>query len=289
MRKGCQRQRRARWIIPATINSNPAIFSASGGRAGIATSAQQQDQKQFDLNNLLLESQIGLNQSKSIPGAGPPLTDSAKLRADFEAGRISEDIFNARRNDVLTRSSNTEFANTQKLRGEFRTETKEISSSLASLGAAQSLIATDANPIAQFAAFISTIKSIDNSTVREGELRAFERVQGLRRELDNFLKRAEGEGMTVDLRRDISETINKLQAPLNELLTKKRKFFGEEAERFSLRPESVSGSPFASVAEGELDFVGNAPAANEGNEIEQLKAKLAELDAERERLRAERQ
>jgi len=234
------------------------------GRAGLATQQQQSQQKRFDLQKELLESQIGINKFKATGGDSKPLTDIAKLKADLAAGRVSQEVFDAERNSVLTKASNVEFANTQKLRGEFITETKGISASLSSLSAARALIETDANPIAQFAAFISTIKSIDNSTVREGELRAFEKVQGLRRELDNFLKTAKGEGMTVDLRRDIAETIDKLQVPLNELLTAKRNFYGNEATRFKLNAESVSGSPFSTVGEAKLFGL---PPSDDPNEV----------------------
>jgi len=260
------------------------------GRAGLATQQQQKQQGVSGLQEELLRAKIGLtgaqtNALTTPGGGGKPLTDIAKLKADLAAGRVSQEVFDAERNSVLTKASNVEFANTQKLRGEFINETKDISSSLSSLSAARTLIETDANPIAQFAAFISTIKSIDNSTVREGELRAFEKVQGMRRELDNFLKRAKGEGMTVDLRRDISETINKLQGPLNELLNAKRKFYGNEATRFKLNAESVSGSPFSTFGVAELPGLAeNSNNDDPDNELASLKARLAEIEAERAKL-----
>lgn len=223
------------------------------GKGLLATQQQSQGRERNDLTNQLLRSQIGLNEAKASaapPGVGP-LTEIAKLQEDLNNGRISPDIFEAKSNEILNKEVNDRFDNTQKLRGEFTSETKDIAKSLQSLSAAESLIQKGDTPnsVAQLAAFISTIKSIDNSTVREGELRAFESVQGFMRSLENQISRAKGEGFTVDLQSDIADTITRLKAPLSELLNAKKLFFSEEAERSRLNPISITGSPFSKVSD----------------------------------------
>ena len=225
------------------------------GRAALLSQQQGQQRKQSDLQEQLVRSQVGLNQAKTVGalmpgGSDTPLTELGKINADIQARRITPEQGQTRINEIMNRAVQERFANTQKLRGEFSSDTKDIAKSLQSLSAAQSLIQAGDNPnaVAQLAAFISTIKSIDNSTVREGELRAFESVQGFVRSLENQISRAKGEGFTLDLRRDIADTIQRLQAPLSELLNKKRQFFSEEAQRFNLDPVSITGSPFAEIA-----------------------------------------
>lgn len=236
----------------------------SGGLAALAPQTTQgvlqgdqnrRENSLADLNRQLIESQIGLNRARTQGGgeAPKPLTELAKLQADLQAGRIPQEVYDAKVLQVINSAVQERFANTQSLRGEFTKETQDIAKSLQSLGAANALIQSGENPIAQLAAFISTIKSIDNSTVREGELRAFESVQGFVRELENMVSKAEGKGFGPELRRDIADTIQRLQVPLSDLLNKKREFFSEEAVKFKLDPSSVTGSPFTEFTQQPID------------------------------------
>lgn len=221
------------------------------GRAGLMTAQQGQQRAQSKLNDDLIRAEIGLKQAQAAGAVGSKAqTDLGKLRADFDAGRITQEAYDAQYNEIINKAVQERFKNTQALRGEFTSETKDIAKSMQSLSAAQSLVAAGQNPIAQLAAFISTIKSIDNSTVREGELRAFESVQGFVRQLENMVTRAKGEGFSETLRVNIADTISRLERPLTELLDKKRGFYNTEAGKFNLDPESITGSPFSSLQGG---------------------------------------
>lgn len=233
---------------------SPVPQSPAGavGRALLNTQQQQRAGELTDIQRMLIESQIGLNRARaaaaSQPGGGEPLTQLAKLRADAQAGRISTDVFDAERRKVIEQGMQDRFDRAQALRGEFRKDTDDIQQSLQALSAARNLAATD-NPTAQLASFISTIRSIDNSTVREGELEAFNNIQSLTVELEQKLQRFREGGFSPRLRDDINETITALDRPLTELLNKRKDFYRREAQRFNVEPDSVAGIPFSQVGE----------------------------------------
>ena len=228
------------------------------GRALLATQQQQQANQLTDAQKLLIESQIGLNRARTAaagqPDAGEPLTQLAKLRADAQAGRISTEVFDAERRKVIDQGLQDRFGRAQALRGEFRKDTDDLQQSLQALSAARNLAATD-NPTAQLASFISTIRSIDNSTVREGELEAFNRIQSLTVELEQKFRRLREGGFSPQLRDDINETITALERPLTDLLNQRKDFYRGEAERFNVEPDSVAGIPFSEVGEQPPSFV----------------------------------
>ena len=244
-----------------------------------AAGVRQADQS--ELSRRLIESQIGLTDAQTEaanrpPGIEPPKpqTDIAKLRQDLENGLISQEVFDARVDDVISQPGRARFDQEQDLRGEFTKETQDIARSKQALSAAGALIQNSDNPISELAAFISTIKSIDNSTVREGELAAFNSMQGFIRNLESQLAKARGEGFTETLRRDIQSTISSLSRPLDELLSKKQEFFRSRANKFGLDPDGVAGSPFATVDTGPSIEVPTMTEEQILTEIERLEAAL---------------
>lgn len=259
--------------------------SSPFGAIGRAYGATQQQ----DLQRRFIESQIGLNQFKGLGelmgGDGmKPLTDMAKLESDFRNGLIDKPIYEARRGELLGQARRQGFADTQSLRGEYSTAIKPTQQSLQSLASASTLIQTSQNPIADLAAFISTIKSIDNSTVREGELAAFNSIQGLARELENMLTKAKGEGFSAPMRKDIAETINKLSEPLRQHYQAQKKFFADEASRFEINPESVVGGGILDAGPIDLNQpmfnAPNQPTPPQRPDTAQLEAEIAALEAE---------
>ena len=240
--------------------SNSLEGSARAGHLGaLAPNFQAGVQGADDnaLNKRFIQAQIDLLTAKtSAEGASglgaEPLSAIGKLGRDLANGAITPEIYQAEVNQILDKELGDKFDRTQKLRGEFSTQTKPIADSLQSLSAASSLINSSDNPISELAAFISTIKSIDNSTVREGELAAFNEMQGFLRKLENEFAKAKGEGFSETLRRDIAGTITSLEKPLRELLGKKQEFYRGEANKFKLDPESIAGSPFAQLSPGRL-------------------------------------
>lgn len=243
---------------------SPVPQSSTGaiGRALLATQQQQRASQLTDTQKLLIESQIGLNRAQAAAELQPtePLTQLAKLRADAQAGRISTAVFDAERRKVIDQGLQDRFGRAQALRGEFRKDTDDLQQSLQALSAARNLASTD-NPTAQLASFISTIRSIDNSTVREGELNAFNKIQSLTVELEQKFRRLREGGFSPQLRDDINETITALERPLTELLNKRKDFYRGEAERFNVEPDSVAGIPFSEVGEQPPSFVTPRPSS----------------------------
>lgn len=256
------------------------------GRAGLATANQQREDSRTALEDKLLRSRIGLNKAQTAAVGQPtaedskPLTDLAKLNDDFARGRMSQSDYDTRRNQILDSDIGSQFDRTSTLRGEFVQQTKGIQNSLQSLSSARSLASAD-NPTAQLAAFISTIKSIDNSTVREGELQAFRSIQALATKLDELKQKAGDGGFSPTLLEDIDSTITALEKPLTELLGKKQEFFRGEAERFKISPDSISGVPFSTVGPPTRDGSGGA-----GDPISDIDRQIAEIDAQLEKTNA---
>lgn len=215
------------------------------GRAGLATQQQKRAAGVSDLQRQLIESQIGLNKSKA-EAVGIPVTPKAetqlgKALSDFQNGLISREAYDAQVNEVIDSGVKERFGRSQSLRSEYNKETSGIRSSLQSLTSAQALLANGGNPIAELAAFISTIKSIDNSTVREGELATFNKASGLVANLENLVSRASGEGFSPTVAADIADTVDRLRTPLESVLNGSKEFYAKEAKRSGVDPERIIG------------------------------------------------
>lgn len=215
------------------------------GRAGLATQQQRQAASASDLQRQFIESQIGLNKARSEV-AGLPVTPKAetqlgKALSDFQNGLISREAYEAQVNEVIDTGVKERFGRSQSLRSEYNKETSGIRSSLQSLTSAQALLANGSNPIAELAAFISTIKSIDNSTVREGELATFNKASGLVANLENLVSRAKGEGFSPTIAADIADTVDRLRTPLESVLNGSKEFYAKEAQRSGVDPERIIG------------------------------------------------
>lgn len=254
------------------------------GRAALATQQQESQSGIADLNRQLIESQIGLNRSRAnSPQTLPdPLTPIGKINRDFELGMISEDVRNSRIDAVLSEGRDKRFGQTQNLRQEFNKETSGIRASLQSLTSAQALLKGGGNPISELAAFISTIKSIDNSTVREGELANFNKAVGLANQLENLVSRAKGEGFSETVASDISDTVSRLRDPLESVLKGSKEFYRTEAKKFELDPSSI----VSEVTPENID-VGTLSSAGvpQGNALQtELEQEIAALEAEIEEL-----
>ena len=222
-------------------------------QAGVQRSQQiSQGQDRNDINRRFVEAQIAAMQNVTT-GAPKAQTEIAKLRQDFENGLISQEVFDAKRNEVLGKANIDRFDQTQGLRGEFNKETSGIRNSLQSLAAAESLISEGSNPISELAAFISTIKSIDNSTVREGELQNFNRAIGLVGQLEQLLSQARGEGFTEELAVQIQDTVKRIRQPLDQVFGASKEFYESEARKFDLDPTSITGIGVAEPGEDDFD------------------------------------
>jgi hypothetical protein len=241
-------------------NSRPSLkpqsFVGNLGMAGLQTIGMQRQQKMDDMKRKLIEAQTGLAGAKTIEaltgGGTSPLTEIGKLRADLLADRITQQEFDAKLNGIMNAEVQAKFENTQKLRVEYTKKVGGVEASLQTLNQAAALSAAGANPIAQLAGFISTIKSIDESTVREGELRTYFAAGGPIQELENLISRSQKEGFSETLRKDIIATIERLRGPLTRELERQRKFYGSEAEKFKLDPESIIGPAFLPVDMGSI-------------------------------------
>lgn len=265
-------------------STQPKSFGQIVGNSFMQTADQQTQQKLSELQQRFIESQIGLNNARANapPEGEDPLTTIGKINRDFERGMISQDIRDARINSVLSEGRDKRFGQTQKLRQEFNKETSGLRSSLQSLTSAQALLRGGGNPISELAAFISTIKSIDNSTVREGELANFNKAVGLANQLENLVSRAKGEGFSETVAADIADTVNRLREPLESVLQGSQAFYRTEAEKFELDPSSiVSGVVPEAIDVGTLESAG-APQGGLQTELEReiaaLEAEIAELE-----------
>lgn len=270
-----------------SLTPGPSPLGAIG-RAGLANQQQQRQSGIDDLQKRLIESTIGLRTAQTdaagLPDQGKPLTDLAKLRADFNAGRITADAFESSRKDILRAGKDKSFDMTKSLRGEFRTDTDGIRQSQSALANAKSLVA-QGNPIAATAAFTSFIRSIDNSVVRPAEQAAYSSAGGIARRLEDELSKLSGEGpLSENTRRDLLTSIETLENQLSGIHDRTVKFYNEEADLAELRPESVTGIPSVtspSVTIPESDPKPPDPsqeAATIQSDIERLEAEIAELE-----------
>ena len=137
------------------------------------------------------------------------------------------------------------------------------------------------------AAFISLIKSIDNSTVREGELRNFSSVSGVVSQLESLVSKTKGEGaFAPGVEEDIKSTVAALRGNLEKMLAGFGEFYGGEAERFGLSRNAVTGQPKPEFA-GSTSTLPNTKQARSAEdiqaefdqvtrELEEVKRQLAE-------------
>jgi len=220
------------------------------GRAGLMSQAQGQQRQRGELENELLRAQAGLAKAKTtsegMPGGGDikAATDLGKLTQDLANGVISQEDYAQKRKEILSVNQQQGFTNEKVLRDEFTKRTLGISTSLQAASQAEALLSTSANPIAEMAAFISLIKSIDNSTVREGELNNFSRVSGIMSELQTLATRAAGEGaFAPGVREDIQASLAALRANLEKMHSGFSEYYGSEAKRYNLSPRAVIGGP----------------------------------------------
>jgi hypothetical protein len=223
----------------------PQSPMGSVGRAALMTQQQQQARGMTEAQRRLIESQIGVNQREMNEpyDGGKPLTDLAKLRQDFESGRIGADVYEAKRREVLRTSSDKNFDMTKSLRGEFRTDTDGLRNSQTALASAKSLLANN-NPVAATAAFTSFIRSIDNSVVRPAEQAAYSSASGLAIRLQDELSKIKGQGpLSETTRRNLLDSIEALEGQLQGIYDRTVQFYNSEADVSKLRPESVTGIP----------------------------------------------
>ena len=220
------------------------------GRAGIATAQQEQAGKRASLEDRLLRERIGLTNAQAeatqnhVPESVKASTELGKLSQDLANGVITPEDYQARREDILSSNPQRGFENEKVLREEFSKRSKGVSDSLQALSQAEALLATSQNPVAELAAFISLIKSIDNSTVREGELNNFSQVSGIISQLETLAGRAAGRGaFEPGVREDIEEAIKALRGNLEQMHGGFRDFYGSEAERHGLNRRGVVGGP----------------------------------------------
>jgi len=236
------------------------------GMSGQQTLQSLNAQKLQEAQQRLIESRIGVNDAQAyaagMPGQEKPQSTIAKLRADLQAGLIPQEVYDAEVQQILSEAEEVRFGQTQGLREEFTKVTKPVTDSLQALSAAESLIATgdEDNALAELAALISTIRSIDNSTVREGELAAFNSAMGIMRGLENTFSQARGEGFSENLRNQVIDAIQRLQAPLREIYTGQQRFYGDEASKFKLDPSSIIGAAIPKQRPAS-DFARNDPTA----------------------------
>ncbi len=260
------------------------------GRAALMTQQQGRQRAQDALQEELVRSRIGLADAQRESLLQPevaenkPLTDMAKLRADFEAGRISEKVYNSKRSSVLRESRDNQFDQTKTLRGEFRTDTDGVRMSQSALANAKALLVQGADPISATAAFTSFIRSIDNSVVRPAEQAAYSSAGGLARRLQDEISKLSGQGpLSEDTRRDLLNSIQTLEGTLEGIHRRTVDFYNKEAGKFELDPESVTGipsvkSPVVSLPDQPAEIT--EPATALEAEIARLEAEIAVLDEE---------
>ena len=222
---------------------------AALGRAGLQTQQQGAARDAAALQKQLIESQIGLNTAKAgeaergtveMPKA---TTDLGKLESDVANGIITRADADARRSEILSALPQRTFENENKLRAEFDKTTKGITTSLTSVSQAESLLATSENPIAELAAFVSLIQSIDNSTVREGELRNYGSVNGILEDLKTQVTRAKGEGaFSPEVRSNIQEALIALRNNLLNIHNGYKDYYGGIADDAGLNSGHVIGA-----------------------------------------------
>ena len=174
--------------------------------------------------------------------SGPAQTDLGKITADELAGRITPEEAEAKRTEILAKGPQQTFNNEKSLRDEFFKTTKGITDAQVAVSQGKRLLAISDNPVAELASFISLIKSIDNSTVREGELRNFGNVSGIIAELEGLFKRAKGEGaFSESVRNDIIQAFGALEENLAQMDSRYRQFYNDVSIRSKLNPQNVTG------------------------------------------------
>ena len=258
------------------------------GRAALQTQAQQQKKQQADDQRRLYESMISLNKAKTTAagqvGGGEPLSAIAKLRADHQAGRVSAEVFQAERDKILRQTNDNKFDQTKIMRGEFRTDTDGLRTSLGALVSAKNLV-MQGNPISAMAAFTSFIRSIDNSVVRPAEQAAYSSAAGLGRRLEDEISKLSGKGpLSEKTKRDLLRSIETLEAQMNGIYQRTVDFYNGEAGKYALDPLSVTGIPSAKSSTPKPDESYRGPMSHEYYDDPEMQAIDAELRAIDEQL-----
>lgn len=254
----------------------PQSLGSALGKAGLATS-------QNDIQRRLLESRIGINQRVGQPTAPEPpkaATDVGKTIQDFNNGIITEGQKDQKLAQLRGASARDKQTATAALRGEFRTDTKDVRASLNDLAKSEALI-DEGNPLSLTAAFTAFVKSIDNSVVRPAELAAYNDALGFAKRLETEMKKLVGQGpLLPEVRAALKSSIAALRSQLEGLNNRTIDFYNGEAGKAELDAESVTGLPSSqgsSVANIDVsaENVDSEIAAVE-KEIADLKRQLAE-------------
>ena len=218
------------------------------GRAGLMTIEQQRMKRQEQMQKDLYESEIAKNNAAANPYApGKSLTELAKLEEDYKAGRIDDETYRARKQELTSKSANVIFDQEQTLQNKYATQTQVPRVALLSISQAESLLANmqpdDPNALGQLAALISAIKSLDGSTVREGELAAFMSATGLAGRIEAELAKAQGKGLGPTMIGQTRDMLARLRGNIEGVLDRTRTYYERYAKDKGLDAEWVTGLP----------------------------------------------
>ena len=211
-------------------------FAGGLGQAGLQTLQNMRAQKDRELKRQLMQAQI---YGAYAGAGGDPKTEFGKIARDLALNRITQEEADKLREKINVGNVQDQFKLEADLRKEYRSATGDIDEALLAISQSENLIYEN-NPVSVMAAFVSMIKSIDNSTVREGELRNFESVRGYMGKLDNLYQRNVGRGVfsedtMIDIRNTIRALRENLEAAKGELSTS----FRSTAEAYKLDPSRV--------------------------------------------------
>ena len=258
---------------PATnvLSTIADVARGSAGRGELGALAPNfsqgvQSAAQREVDNALKRAQTDLTNAQAVAEGDAPkaATDIGKAIQDHRAGIIGDEQLDAILGGIDVSTNKDRQDSTSALRGEFRTDTDGLRTSLSDLSKAKALV-NQGNPIAATAAFTAFIRSIDNSVVRPAEQAAYSAAGGLARRLQDELSKLEGKGPLSDAtRRDLLSAIETIESQIGGINDRTIDFYNKEAGKFNLDPESVTGIPSAksesitvpdTVAENPLDEI----------------------------------
>ena len=227
-------QKLSKGMLAIPEEQRPAAYLALKDQFGGLVPSLFEDEAYSPEMGVVMQALANSAQSKA------PSSTLGKLRADLQAGNITQEEFDAAQKKATTVSGEGSFNETQKLRKEYLDRSKEFIDIRNSYSALQ---AVSANPSAagDISIVFSFMKMLDPiSVVREGEQATVRNAAGIPDKIRNIYNKAlTGEGLTPDQRQDILNQAKNLYDKASEQQERNSKTYINISEKSGLNPNLV--------------------------------------------------
>lgn len=227
-------QKLSQGMLAIPEEQRPAAYLALKDQFGGLVPSLFEDEGYSPEMGVVMQALANSAQSKA------PSSTLGKLRADLQAGNITQEEFDAAQKKATTVSGEGSFNETQKLRKEYLDRSKEFIDIRNSYSALQ---AVSANPSAagDISIVFSFMKMLDPiSVVREGEQATVRNAAGIPDKIRNIYNKAlTGEGLAPDQRQDILNQAKTLYDKALEQQERNSKTYINISEKSGLDPNLV--------------------------------------------------